>query len=133
MNKAILFTLRRIDGLEATTPDARTAQAWEETDEILQEWASTAPKDGGFDEVRFSILYDNAHVYKGCLALRFNHTKTTGLLAKRVSSDLAFRAGLRCPASITEEEYEHAHDDLAIDSKLAALNWLEDYTIPEEE
>lgn len=120
--------LYRAEGPTKECGPAGPFNTWEEADRRLAIWATTAPENGGYDKVDFTITFADGETYKGRYDLqRHGEDGERGFsIAKHVKSHVAFLAHKpKCPGFFkTHVEKDDA--DTAIEAKI----WL-DERIPE--
>ncbi|WP_323016439.1 hypothetical protein [Castellaniella sp.] len=111
--KEITFTFK--EGLTYTCNALPlTVRSWAQANALLHTWSDTAPKNGGYDKVDFSVTWSDASepAYKGRYDLK--HWECPGEqcdLAAHVREYLEFYAGIAHPAHLTEEQYrKHVGD-----------------------
>lgn len=83
----------------------RTVATFREATAILQSWALTAPKGGGYDKCDFTVSYDNGDTYSGRFDLTNDHRIGAFLLEGHMTSMVRFYSGRGRPPHMTEERY----------------------------
>ncbi len=111
--KARSITLRRAEGKVGTddfTPRTLTGtkdeSTWEEAEHLLFEWAQTAPRDGSYHKVDYTVTYGDDRTFKGRYDLK-HWSEEYPSLASHMRSALSFYAGKYCPPHMTEEQYRN--------------------------
>lgn len=76
---------------------------WAAADKVLFDWSSTAPKDGSYHKVDFTVEYEDGKTYTGRYDL-VHHTRRYPSLAKHVYEFVRFSAG-KWPGALPLNEY----------------------------
>jgi len=104
---AVKFELLRAEGLIEETGPAAPVTTWAEADNILRNWARTAPQPGhGYDKCDFKITYADGDTYEGRYDLKFHDQTFPELLAWHIRQHCEFYAGTRRPDWMTEDKYQ---------------------------
>lgn len=81
--------LERADGpLEECV--AEHLRTWAETDEVLQEWAHTAPEDGCYHKCDFTVTWHSGETYAGRFDLQRQHCEADAMLQTHMRHHLDF-------------------------------------------
>jgi hypothetical protein len=125
------ITLRRMEGVGAAIGEPIVVKSFEGADEALRGWADTAPDDGGHDKVEFTVRYADGTEYSGRYDLKSRDTEVADL-AGHMRRHLEYMAGLRKPASMTEDEYRFTLSRYHTAEQSRAEGFLTGYELPEQ-
>jgi len=105
--KAVKIIIDRAEGL---AHECRKTEhvSWREAEERISQIRRTAPKEGGYDKCDFQVIFADGDDYKGRYDAKHWSIADEGGLASHINSYLNFLAGNRCPAHMTQDEYEKA-------------------------
>lgn len=107
--KAVKFELYRAEGLSSECGPAAPVTSWKAADDILRNWARTAPEKGqGYDKCDFTVTWSDGETYTGRYDLKRHDMGFSDLLAYHIKSYLTFYSGTRRPDWMKPEQYEQA-------------------------
>jgi hypothetical protein len=126
---AIKITIERVEGM-AHECVAKTAHTWAAANQILREWSTTAPKNGGYDKCDFTIIFENGQQYTGRYDL-MHWERAEPSLEGHVAAFIGYCAGIRRPAWMNDDQWRQACRDNDKDGTTEAyLNFAQKYEIP---
>ena len=94
---------------------------------MLHSWASTAPKEGGYDKCDFEIEFEDGQLYQGRYDLVHWSVKSPSL-QRHVQDFLTFLAGTRRPLHMKQEDYDRYLSTLGTEKESAA-EFLKTYDV----
>lgn len=107
--QAVKFELYRAEGPSAQCGPAQPVTTWTDADDILRNWARTAPDEGqGYDKCDFTVTWSDGETYTGRYDLRRHDMGFSNLLARHIRQYIEFLAGTHRPEWMTAEQYEQA-------------------------
>ena len=106
--KVKTIDLTRIEGPIKDLRPIHTLTSYDEANRLLERWSESAPKDGGYHQCRFRIMFQNDKGCEGRYDLRhWSCEQDEGPaidLKARVRNYCRFYAGLDRPRSMSDEE-----------------------------
>lgn len=107
--------------------------SFREADRVLSGWGYSAPKEGGYDKVDFTVTWADGNTYKGRYDLHYpgrpnDEGRTYPDLAKHIRDFVTFSTGMAKPHWMSEKDYRAV---LARDPTWAqeAVRFLQTYRI----
>lgn len=116
------ITITRVEGNMTTGFVGKPfiTQDWNVADDILIMLSQTAPVEG-YDKTDFEIIFEDGFVYKGGYDLVHLTIRRPNLFA-HVKDHLEFRAGVRKPIWMADEQYQHYLEGVNKDKYKEYLN-----------
>lgn len=92
--KAVKIWLNRAEGPTSECGEItfENVNVWERADKMLATWCETSPKDGSYDKVDFTVIFEDGEDYRGRLDLKHWSIQSPSV-AKHMVSFLTFYAG----------------------------------------
>lgn len=103
--KAQNIKLKRIDGAQAEYTTTSN-EPFKEANEILQQWAKTAPVKSPFHVVEFSIIYEDNSIYNGKYELKYQDHDYGELIEYHMTGNIEYKAGLAINPHIGQAKYK---------------------------
>ena len=120
MQYPVRIVLERVEGrrAKATVSDqggsALALEAmWFNADDVLRDWAQSAPKGGAYDKVHVTVVWDDGKTFETRYDLHHPGYEDVDLL-KSIKRQMDFTMGCWCPPHWTQEQYEAFQRDLHI-------------------
>jgi hypothetical protein len=102
------ITITRAEGLIEECDKPVTVSSFQEAQAVLTKWGHTAPKNGGYDKVDFSVVWQDDEPYNGRYDMVYGgHESDGATLASHISNFLTFLAGTRKPDHMKEQDYQN--------------------------
>jgi hypothetical protein len=97
--------LNRAEGPTKLLTGPRTASSLEDADRIIKGWATSAPKDGGYDKVDFKVTWDDGEIYEGRYDMVYADSWKANI-GDQIRRFLSFYGGAECPYHMEQDKYE---------------------------
>jgi len=111
------ITITRWEGpIEDCDKDVKVA-SFDEADNILRTMAVTAPRNGGYDKVKFVVLYQDGQTYTGRYDLHFDDVFRADL-RRHIRKFCKFSSGRASPTHIKPEHYAEFVKSLGDESRI---------------
>jgi len=99
-------TIQRAEGMVGLDDfDLRTFPSFSLANIRLMEWAATAPREGGYDKVDFTVQWLDGETYKGRFDLEGQHVHTADI-GVHIWNVASVTSGRLKPGWATEEDWE---------------------------
>ena len=102
------ITITRAEGLIEECDKPVTVSSFQEAQAVLTKWGHTAPKNGGYDKVDFSVVWQDGEHYNGRYDMVYGGRESDeATLASHIHDYLTFLSGTRKPDHMTEQDYQN--------------------------
>jgi hypothetical protein len=104
MFKAVSIVLNRAEGPSDLCNKPVILNSFDQATQRLRAWSYTAPINGGYDKIDFTITFDNGEVYRG----RYDLENKAGImpLDQHCLQYLTFASGRKKPLKFTDDQWE---------------------------
>jgi hypothetical protein len=104
MYKVTNVRLMRAEGPSHLCRKERNVPSLKEATWIIHDWATTAPKDGCYDKVDFTVTWEDGETYEGRFDMKYEHTAAANPIGEQMKEWIMFHF-IR-PRWMTPEQYK---------------------------
>lgn len=105
-------------------------KTWAQADEVLWQWAETAPLSG-YDKVDFLVVWNDGELYQGRFDLRRQDGLYGNHLPRHIRQFAGVYAGERKPAHLSEERWNRFLETISPATREHYGKVLATYALPE--
>jgi hypothetical protein len=92
---------------EGPTQDVgqKKVKSFADANRVIKNWATSAPKNGGYDKVDFKVTWEDGEVYEGRYDMTYEDTWKANI-GDQIRRFMLFHSGLERPYWLTEDRYQ---------------------------
>lgn len=124
----------RIHGSESSYAGDHTFDTWLDAGAHIRSIAFYAPRTGGYDKTKFTVLFEDDSTYNGRLDIQhytLPYPDNDNDLARHIFDHVRFYAGQYCPSHMDQEHYKGILNAASPDIIKKHLDFLNTFEIPE--